>query len=84
MAVYTEVSFAQAAELVSALRLGRLTALEGCSSGIENTNYFASTDQGIDWAFINAATLISSATLLVAFLLFQRHFVQSFLRAGIR
>ena len=46
MAVYTEVSFAQAAELVSALQLGRLTALEGCSSGIENTNYFASTDQG--------------------------------------
>jgi homoserine kinase type II len=46
MAVYTEVSFARAAELLSALQLGRLTALEGCSSGIENTNYFASTDQG--------------------------------------
>jgi len=45
---------------------------------------FASTDQGIDWAIINAATLISSAPLLVAFLLFQRQFVQSFLRAGIR
>jgi len=45
---------------------------------------FAGTDQGIDWAIINAATLISSAPLLVAFLLFQRHFVQSFLRAGIR
>lgn len=46
MAVYTEVSFAQAATLLSTLRLGRLTALEGCSSGIENTNYFATTDQG--------------------------------------
>ncbi|MCV0437614.1 MAG: carbohydrate ABC transporter permease [Hydrogenophaga sp.] len=45
---------------------------------------FAGTDQGIDWAIINAATLISSAPLLLAFLLFQRHFVQSFLRAGIR
>jgi len=45
---------------------------------------FAGTDQGIDWAIINAATLISSAPLLVAFLLFQRQFVQSFLRAGIR
>jgi sn-glycerol 3-phosphate transport system permease protein len=45
---------------------------------------FAGSDQGIDWAIINAATLISSAPLLVAFLLFQRHFVQSFLRAGIR
>ncbi len=45
---------------------------------------FAGTDQGIDWAIINAATLISSAPLLLAFLLFQRQFVQSFLRAGIR
>jgi sn-glycerol 3-phosphate transport system permease protein len=45
---------------------------------------FAGTDQGIDWAIINAATLISSAPLLIAFLLFQRQFVQSFLRAGIR
>jgi sn-glycerol 3-phosphate transport system permease protein len=45
---------------------------------------FAGTDQGIDWAIINAATLLSSAPLLLAFLLFQRHFVQSFLRAGIR
>lgn len=45
---------------------------------------FAGTDQGIEWAIINAATLLSSAPLLLAFLLFQRHFVQSFLRAGIR
>ena len=45
---------------------------------------FASTDQGIDWSVITAATLLSSAPLLVAFLLFQRQFVQSFMRAGIR
>ena len=45
---------------------------------------FASTDQGIDWAVISAATLITSAPLLVGFLLFQRMFVQSFMRAGIR
>ncbi|MEZ5646803.1 MAG: carbohydrate ABC transporter permease [Burkholderiaceae bacterium] len=45
---------------------------------------FAGTDQGIDWGIINAATLMSTAPLLVAFLLFQRQFVQSFLRAGIR
>ena len=31
-----------------------------------------------------AATLMTSAPLLVAFLLFQRQFVQSFMRAGIR
>jgi sn-glycerol 3-phosphate transport system permease protein len=45
---------------------------------------FASTDQGIDWSVISAATLLSAAPLLVAFLLFQRQFVQSFMRAGIR
>jgi sn-glycerol 3-phosphate transport system permease protein len=45
---------------------------------------FASSDQGIDWSVITAATLMTSAPLLVAFLLFQRQFVQSFMRAGIR
>ncbi len=45
---------------------------------------FASTDQGIDWSIITAATLLSAAPLLIAFLLFQRQFVQSFMRAGIR
>ncbi|MFN4275902.1 MAG: carbohydrate ABC transporter permease [Ferrovibrio sp.] len=45
---------------------------------------FAGTDQGIDWSVICAATLLASAPLLAAFLLFQRQFVQSFMRAGIR
>lgn len=45
---------------------------------------FASSDQGIDWSLIAAATLMTSAPLLTAFLLFQRQFVQSFMRAGIR
>jgi sn-glycerol 3-phosphate transport system permease protein len=45
---------------------------------------FSATDQGIDWSIITAATLLSVAPLLVAFLLFQRQFVQSFMRAGIR
>jgi len=45
---------------------------------------FSSTDQGIDWSIVCAATLMTSAPLLVAFLLFQRQFVQSFMRAGIR
>jgi sn-glycerol 3-phosphate transport system permease protein len=45
---------------------------------------FATTDQGIDWSIITAATLMTSAPLLVAFLLFQRQFVASFMRAGIR
>ena len=45
---------------------------------------FSSTDQGIDWAVITAATLMTSGPLLIAFLLFQRQFVQSFMRAGIK
>jgi sn-glycerol 3-phosphate transport system permease protein len=45
---------------------------------------FSSGDQGIDWSIITAATLMTSAPLLIAFLLFQRQFVQSFMRAGIR
>ena len=45
---------------------------------------FSSSDQGIDWAVICAATLMTSAPLLIGFLLFQRQFVQSFMRAGIR
>ena len=45
---------------------------------------FSSTDHGIDWSIISAATLLTTGPLLVAFLLFQRQFVQSFMRAGIR
>jgi sn-glycerol 3-phosphate transport system permease protein len=45
---------------------------------------FSSTDQGIDWSIITAATLLTTAPLLIAFLLYQRQFVQSFMRAGIR
>ena len=45
---------------------------------------FSSGDQGVDWSIITAATLMTSAPLLVGFLLFQRQFVQSFMRAGIR
>jgi homoserine kinase type II len=46
MAVYTEVSFDEAALLVARLGLGTLNALTGIRSGIENTNYFADTDRG--------------------------------------
>ena len=45
---------------------------------------FATVEQGVDWSLITAATLLSVAPLLVSFLLFQRQFVQSFMRAGIR
>ncbi len=45
---------------------------------------FATTDSGTEWAVINAATLMTSAPLLLGFLLFQRQFMQSFMRAGIK
>jgi homoserine kinase type II len=46
MAVFTEVSEPQAAELMQTLNLGTLTGLRGIQGGIENTNYFATTDKG--------------------------------------
>lgn len=46
MAVYTEVTFEEAAALLQSLHLGELQSLIGCAGGIENTNYFADTDGG--------------------------------------
>jgi sn-glycerol 3-phosphate transport system permease protein len=43
---------------------------------------FSTTDQGTNWAIITAATLISTAPLVIAFLLFQRQFVQGFMRTA--
>ena len=46
MAVYTQVSFDEASLLLQRLQLGQLQSMEGCSGGIENTNYFVTTDSG--------------------------------------
>ena len=46
MAVFTEVTPAEAGELLSHLGLGALQSLQGIHSGIENTNYFVHTEQG--------------------------------------
>jgi homoserine kinase type II len=46
MAVFTPVTEEQAALLMSQLGLGELTELRGIEGGIENTNYFATTDLG--------------------------------------
>jgi homoserine kinase type II len=43
MAVFTEVTPAEAAGLLHRLRLGELVSLTGCAGGIENTNYFVDT-----------------------------------------
>ena len=46
MAVYTKVRFDEADALCQRLGLGALTDLQGIRSGIENTNYYASTARG--------------------------------------
>jgi homoserine kinase type II len=48
MAVFTEVSAAQAGALTTRLDAGTLQSLQGIVGGIENTNYFVTTDRG-DW-----------------------------------
>ncbi|MGE5451231.1 MAG: homoserine kinase [Acidobacteriota bacterium] len=46
MAVFTEVTHEEASGLLAELGLGALQSLQGCASGIENTNYFVHTDRG--------------------------------------
>ncbi len=43
MAVYTEVSTEEVRALLRQLKLGELQEMQGCAGGIENTNYFVST-----------------------------------------
>ncbi|MNL21393.1 L-arabinose transport system permease protein AraQ [compost metagenome] len=45
---------------------------------------FAAPETGVDWGVLSAGTLLSIGPLLVAFLLFQRQFMQSFMNAGIK
>jgi len=46
MAVFTEVEFGEADALVQRLGLGPLRELRGIEGGLENTNYFATTESG--------------------------------------
>ena len=48
MAVFTEVSADAAAALLARLDAGTLQSLRGIGAGIENTNYFVTTDRG-EW-----------------------------------
>jgi len=45
---------------------------------------FGAPESGVDWSVISAGTIMAVAPLLVAFLLFQRQFMQSFMHAGIK
>lgn len=46
MAVFTEVSDKDARDLLRRMSLGSFQTLQGIQGGIENTNYFLTTDQG--------------------------------------
>lgn len=46
MAVFTEVSPDEARTFIAGLDVGTLTELRGIRAGIENTNYFVTTDRG--------------------------------------
>lgn len=45
---------------------------------------FGAPESGVDWSIITAATVMTMAPLLVAFILFQKQFVQSFMHSGIK
>jgi homoserine kinase type II len=73
MAVYTEVSFAQADAFVRHLGLGHASMLQGIGAGIENTNYFVGTDRG-EWVLTLFERL--SAEQLPFYLRYMQHLAQ--------
>ncbi|MDF1485022.1 homoserine kinase [Ramlibacter sp. H39-3-26] len=74
MAVFTEVSFDEARELLRHLRLGELQELRGIEGGIENTNYFATTDHG---AYVLTLFERLSAAQLPFYLYLMKHLAQA-------
>jgi sn-glycerol 3-phosphate transport system permease protein len=48
------------------------------------TSFVRSAEQEADWGLVAAATLLVAGPLLIAFALFQRQFVNSFLFTGIK
>ncbi len=73
MAVYTQVSFDEASSLLQRLQLGQLQSMEGCAGGIENTNYFVTTDAG---AYVLTLFERLSAIQLPFYLRLMKHLAQ--------
>lgn len=76
MAVFTEVSDKDARDLLRRMSLGSFKELRGIQGGIENTNYFLTTDQG-EWVLTLFERL--SAEKLPFYLYLMKHLA----RAGI-
>lgn len=73
MAVFTEVSRAEAGALSARLGAGELLSLQGIGAGIENTNYFVSTTAG-EWVLTLFERL--TATQLPFYLRLMQHLAQ--------
>ena len=61
-----------------------VTNTEGTRPLTVGLSIFAAPENGVDISVISAATVMTIAPLVILFLVFQRRFVQAFLRAGIR
>lgn len=48
------------------------------------TLFAMQAESGAEWTLLMAATLLVVAPLLIGFLIFQRHFIQSFMQSGIK
>ena len=74
MAVFTQVSTDEARALLRRLQLGELVALRGIEGGIENTNYFLTSDQG---EFVLTLFERLTATQLPFYLHLMKHLAQA-------
>ncbi len=61
-----------------------VTNTEGTRPLTVGLSIFAAPENGVDISVISAATVMVIAPLVILFLIFQRQFVQAFLRAGIK
>jgi homoserine kinase type II len=79
MAVFTEVSLEQAQQVAKNLGLGTVTQLRGIEGGIENTNYFLSTQKDQDAEQHYVLTLFERLTAeqLPFYLYLMKHLAQA-------
>jgi homoserine kinase type II len=77
VAVFTEVSEGEAGELVQQLALGQLRELRGIQGGIENTNYFVTTErEGVPHQYVLTLFERLAAEQLPFYLHLMKHLAQ--------